>query len=150
MSEMPLDELRESVEQGQKDIAAGRLYTDKEIDLMLKQQIAAYYHLTDEEVATINLDFDEDGEDISQEEVEHDLDLVLRAFEQEEKEVTANLAVYRISTDHNEYGKVLEPLRKYILDRLPLFKRTEIIELLSEVDPDFYDGVVNIRLVEEL
>ena len=150
MSEMPLDELRESIEQGQKDIAAGRWYTDKEIDLMLKQQIAAYYHLTDEEVATINLDFDEDGEDSSQEEVEHDLDLVLRAFEQEEKEVTANLAVYRISTDHNEHGKVLEPLRKYILDRLPLFKRTEIIELLSEVDPDFYDGVVNVRLVEKL
>ena len=49
-----------------------------------------------------------------------------------------------------EYGEISETLRKYILDKLPLFKRTEIIELLTEVDPDFYDGVVNVRPVEEL
>jgi len=105
---------------------------------------------TDEEIAIINAAFDAEGEDISQEEMEYDLDEVLRAFEQEEQEVKSNLAIFRNSADLTEHGEILEPLRRYILAKLPLFKRTEIIELLSEIDPDFYDSVVNNRPVEEL
>jgi len=102
---------------------------------------------TDEEIATLNAAFDVEGEDISQEKMEYELDEVLKSFEKEELEAEALLAQWR---GEGEFTGSLEPLRRYILARLPLFKRTEIIELLGEVNPDFYDGVVNIRPVEKL
>ena len=144
MSDMPLDELRESVRQGREDYAAGRYYTDAQINEMLRQQIAAHYHLTEEEEAAINLAFDEEDEG-----EEYDLKDVFAEFEVEQERLAATLAVYR-GDNHEAYYQSLEPLRQYILNHLPDFKRTEIIELLTEVDPDFYDEKHNNRPVEKL